>query len=515
LGLNFKKVSFTEEYLGPYLLESVTKGLYVDPLHAIREYVQNGIESNPPASEVKVVLQGKTLSILDNGGGMNEKDLKIAVMLGRSTKNPRDYFGFRGLGIYSGIPVCNKIVLSTKRKGENKRLFLEIDAKGLSDEIEAETQKSLLKLLTDHISKAEMPNAPVRDQGTHVQLVDILDDYKHYFTPESIEYYMSQVLPVEIDPRFPYRDGISRELSKEVSDYRVSNIYFNGKPIYRPPYITDVERPAFNILRDGKGAPLAFYWYCMHKDDKQIEEAGSSGIVYKKKGFTVGDPSTCISSWFKSSQHLFYWAVGEVHVIADLKPNSERMDFEDEPLKRTLLNELENRLKVAVEEEGRKRSFLSHLEENVETIKQASSKTTFKSVEEKTETIKEISAIKNALLRDKKKEFIKFAPHSIKSKIPSLINKAKKLQKAYSSAPISRKGAPIPKPVRATEKILLKRQPPIPSLTDALQDIDLTEQAKEIIEIVEKTIDEYFAKTPTACFEIKQKILDRLLKDLE
>ncbi len=507
-------MSFTEEYLGPYLLESVTKGLYVDPLHTIREYVQNGIESNPPASEVRVALHGKTLSILDNGGGMNEGELKIAVMLGRSTKNPRDYFGFRGLGIYSGIPVCNKIIISTKRKGENKKLFLEIDAKGLNEEIEAETQKSLLKLLTDHISKAEMSDAPLREQGTHVQLIDILDDVKHYFNPESISYYMSQVLPVEIDPRFPYRDEISREL-KAVPDYRVSNIYFNGTSIYRPPYITDVERPAFGILRDRKGAPLAFYWYCMHKDDKQIEEEGSSGIVYKKKGFTVGDTHTCISSWFKSSQHLLYWAVGEVHVIADLKPNSERMDFEDEPLKRALLDELEKRLKVAVEEEGRKRSFLSHLIENVSKIEQASPKTTFNSVEAKTETIKEISATKKALLRDKEKEFIKFAPRSIKYKIPSLIQKAKKLQRVYSSAPISRiKRAPTPKP-EVAEKISLKKQPPIPSLVDALQDLDLTEQAKEIIEIVEGTIDEYFAKTPNMCFEIKQKIIDKLLKDLK
>jgi len=516
LALDFKKVQFTEEFFGPYLLESITKGLYVDPLHAVREYVQNGVESEPPATEVKVALQGKTLSIWDNGGGMDEEELKIAIMVGRSTKNPRDYFGFRGLGIYSGVPICRRILLSTKREGESKRLFLEIDAEGLSNEIESETEKTLTKLLTDHVSKADMKDVPSAEHGTHVQLIDILDDCKDHFTKENISYYMSQVLPVDFGPHFPYREDISTELRKRVHDYLPSCIYFNGTPIYRPPDITDIEKPTFEIIRDQKGNPLAFYWFCMHKDDKQIEEEGNSGIVYKKKGFTVGNNNTCLNHWFPSSQHLFYWCVGEVHVIADLKPNSERTDFEDEPLKRTLIDELKTRLWAAINEEARKRSYLTHLERNINKLEQVPSKAVFTSLEEKTDRIREISDAKGAILRDqKKKDLFKFASPSLKSKIPSMVRKAKRVQRAYHSTPIGKTKTIPSERGEGPGEISPKKQPRIPSLIDAIQDLDLTQEAKDVLTIIEEILDEYFSKNPNTSFEIKQKIIENLQKALK
>ncbi len=89
------------EEIGGELLNILSKGLYTNPLDAIREYVQNSIDAY--ANEVEIQVTGNSVYVLDYGMGMNREQLLQAREFGVSTKSIEQNVGFRGIGIYSGF----------------------------------------------------------------------------------------------------------------------------------------------------------------------------------------------------------------------------------------------------------------------------------------------------------------------------------------------------------------------------------------------------------------------------
>lgn len=66
-------VPLPEAGIGGELLNILSKGLYTNPLDAIREYVQNSIDAN--ANEVEIQITGNSVWILDWGDGMARDEL--------------------------------------------------------------------------------------------------------------------------------------------------------------------------------------------------------------------------------------------------------------------------------------------------------------------------------------------------------------------------------------------------------------------------------------------------------
>src|SRR5438874_13489010 len=91
----FVMLPVTDDAIGGMLLPLVTQGQYTDPLHAIREYVQNAYDAD--ASQVIVRIAGNSLIISDDGRGMGHADLLEARGLGVSSKDPELDVGFRGI----------------------------------------------------------------------------------------------------------------------------------------------------------------------------------------------------------------------------------------------------------------------------------------------------------------------------------------------------------------------------------------------------------------------------------
>ena len=125
----FSNIPVKEEDIGPQLLPILSKGLYTNPLHSLREYIQNGVDAG--ASEVLVKITGDSLLIRDNGKGMNLDELTKARKFGVSDKDPQFTVGFRGIGIYSGYDLCDRLIISSKQKNEINRFLLEFDFKGM------------------------------------------------------------------------------------------------------------------------------------------------------------------------------------------------------------------------------------------------------------------------------------------------------------------------------------------------------------------------------------------------
>ena len=97
--------------VGKYTLETLTNGMYSNPLDLYREYIQNAVDSidekikkvEDTVEHYKIDIQieplSGTISIRDNGEGIAfniaEKSL---VDIGNSDKDKKKSRGFRGIG---------------------------------------------------------------------------------------------------------------------------------------------------------------------------------------------------------------------------------------------------------------------------------------------------------------------------------------------------------------------------------------------------------------------------------
>lgn len=505
MGIKFEQVEYTANDIGCMLFESITKGLYSKPLHAIREYVQNEIEADPPPKKIEVILEGKNLSIMGDGGGMSFEDIMEAKKVGLSFKDPTKHFGFRGIGIWSGVSIADKIVISTKRRGMSEWIILEIDCKGIRKELEERAIRPLTQMLTDHvlIGKKEGPREV---QGTHVQIIGLLSEVMEYFKEETVRKYLSQVLPVDFDARFQYASEVNKNLKRHVFNYNVQNISFNGQPIYRPPYIRNLERPIFGLI-EHRGQELGHFWICLNKQRGKISEEDCRGVVYKQWNYMVGDRKSC-RPFLDAAAHLADWYVGELHVIStEIIADSTRMDFECIPAFDKLVEEFEKRMKN-IAEGARKKSHIETLDEKLAEVKNlVKPPTEFDNAREKLRMLTKIESTRDYL---RKKQRHKWTPASKKQHVKEAIMKLSKAIEKVDEVPITL--------VTRRKKSEAKSAKKIPKDVDSFQQLielfDLTGLTQEVLIIVEKVLDGVFSKDAETLKQIKTSILQALLQRL-
>jgi molecular chaperone HtpG len=511
--VTFKPLVYQAEFIGPHLLESITKGLYTDPKHVIREYVQNAIEADPPSSTVKVHIREGEISVLDDGGGMNEEMIIEALKIGFSKKDPRRHFGFRGIGIWSGVAVCDTILISTKRKSERKEYIVKINAKGIREEYERKV-KPLTQVLTENVEIGEIDATPEK-HGTHVRLINILEEAKSLLSLDDVRRYMRFSLPAKFSSAFPFRKKIEIELGGNVPYYKSAEIFLNDEPIYRPPFIGNLEGPYTLPIKIG-GQKFAFVWYCVHKENKAIPDPESRGLVYKKFGFTIGDEARSIFDWWETSRGLFNWCVGEIHIIhQDIKPNSERTDLENSEEKSLLTQRLKG-IASEIEDKSRLQSFFINLYDRIREMNLMLEEPTFSSEEEKDECIYELRRLVNLMQGDlQKRKYMQYIRERDKNRLVRAIERGKKLIEKYKRIPVTPevgiKKEKIPAEIPAP-KIEVKELPPTPSFSDLLDLDKFGSETKTVLTSVEMILDEYFSKDPTISSEIKRRIAEKIKK---
>ena len=107
--------------IGAELLSILTRGMYLDPLDALREYVQNGVDAK--AKNIFIKIRQNTVVIEDDGEGMNATTMRKAIRLGISDKNPAKDVGFMGIGLYSSFHLCDKLLIYSKTKNVSPSNF--------------------------------------------------------------------------------------------------------------------------------------------------------------------------------------------------------------------------------------------------------------------------------------------------------------------------------------------------------------------------------------------------------
>lgn len=342
---------FTKADIGSELLSVLTRGIYLHPLDTIREYVQNSIDAR--SNVINIKRNPHSIVIVDDGSGMNEEDLSFAKKLGISRKDPSDNVGFRGIGLYSAFPYCDKLILIT-RQDNSKPLYLQIDFKlmriRLQDIEESRFSSefkslSLVDLLNEAIVIGEYLEYEVESVGTKVILSGLNKDMYDYVNDDvRFHDYLENTIPLKLNPSFNMAELIASKHPLFSSD---RTVIVDGQEIYKP-YKND-------IFGNNRGVGPIFYpnpeeifnfginvfaWVAFNDNSKPIQYNTFRGLLVKYKGFSIGDRNYLKK--FSVNHSKYIRITGEIVIESndELRPLAGREDFEPSKASSDLMQKL-------------------------------------------------------------------------------------------------------------------------------------------------------------------------------
>ncbi|HUI30184.1 MAG TPA: ATP-binding protein [Candidatus Acidoferrales bacterium] len=335
--------SITANDIGGELLPIITRGLYKDPLDALREYIQNSIDAG--SSEVHVTLSRDLIMIRDDGTGMNESTARNSVRLGISEKKHTHDIGFRGIGIYSSFELCSELEIYTKVIESSEGYLVRFNFDGMRTRLEQDEKRKKLghkkkfyleKLLKETVVTKVDEEHVITTHGTVVILNGIRPEFQKRIidTAEVIEY-LQNVIPLPFSERFSYSTIIDEKLRR--NDYRSIKLKLTSPDhddyIYKP-YEDSIfehgkgEKPKFfEVKRRNSVKKFGFCWVCHNDDRKALKQDEMRGILIKKFGFSIAGREY-LETYF--TRVVFNRRItGELIVQnRNLIPNAARSDFE-------------------------------------------------------------------------------------------------------------------------------------------------------------------------------------------
>jgi len=365
---------------GMHLLETLTAGMYNEPLAIFREYIQNSADSIDKARinamskkmNISIDLQplNRRIVITDNGFGIDvENAKKIFNSVGISEKKSFKYRGFRGIGRLGGIAFCDKAIFKTKSNTEDYESIQIWDNKGI--------QLILNDYKNENISLEEVFN-----KATSYELKKIGNKNKSYFKVilegvhsfrdnlfdlPRVKHYLEQNVPIPFSPSFQHGTIIHNYLKKHVHNYNSYNIYLNDQKLYKRyensvrvvkggyDKIQDVKLLEYDVDEDVK----VYGWYAIREENigSITKSEGVSGLRTKLGNILLGD-SHLLDSCFRESRFNSY-IIGELHITGDgLVPNGRRDNFVDSSAKVKYYNLVERKIGIPLSRDIRQKSRL-------------------------------------------------------------------------------------------------------------------------------------------------------------
>lgn len=321
-------MKFSNEIIGARLLEVITSGLYAGNLNCIREYVQNSIDSGAKNIDIKLE-NGKNLQISDNGEGMDRDELYNSLTIGKSKKT-KDQIGWRGIGIWSGVSACDRLIIITKKKNNPKyRIIIDNNLIRTSFENDENFLLTVLDNATTDIEECELGNDDsLKDSHyTIIRLESIDNSQQEFFSETNIRRYLEKTVPSPLNPdKFDLKTKIDNYLEKLNVKFPNVEIRFNNYTIYRVPHSSNIfyqEIIPYEFKIDDR--IIAIGWFLCTKNKAKLNPP-NSGIYFKKKGMTLGDENLIRKCYDISYNE---WQFGEIHILSDtIRENAARDDFE-------------------------------------------------------------------------------------------------------------------------------------------------------------------------------------------
>ena len=351
--------------LGVHLLETITRGMYREPFHAVREYIQNAYDSIREARRlgilggsdgcirINVDPAKRTLEIRDNGAGLAPEAAAVYLLdigksaKGRSTEGAERNAGFRGIGRMAGMSYCRELRFETST-GDGRKCTVAFDAAGIN-QLTARGQEPTT--IVDAIRKNSFiadESTASRDRFLAVRLIG-LDAADAFLDDKALRDYIALNAPVPYDDTvWSHGDAIraiAREQAATESLDQVQVVICDADD----NVVHDVRRPFKNTFRtkDTRGnagrtvsvegiraLPSStasdggwWGWIAIHERGGALADVPFAGLRVRMHNIAIGG-NELVRELFKT-QYLALWVFGEIHITdLGLVPNSQRDGFE-------------------------------------------------------------------------------------------------------------------------------------------------------------------------------------------
>ena len=350
-----------EPVAGKFLLEILTKGMYSNPLHIYREYIQNASDSIdkaiskglicPGDAEVHISVDkaGQKVSIVDNGIGISSSIARVKLLsVGVSDKDGIVERGFRGIGRLGGLAYAKEVQFITSSAGDNVKTIMTCDCARMQILLQKSNNETsdIMETFQAISSFAEEPE----ESNKHyfeVHLIGVPEE-SGLLEETEVTRYLAETAPIDFDSQQFLQARKIREYFLEkgwqIPCYKILR-GTRRKPIYKlysrsmstgqqertksKDYVRDVE---FVYKETHDGTPLCIGWIAITDFSGSISDEAIQGIRFRKGNILVGDNST-FSKFFPLSSLEASRAnkcfAGEIHILhKDIVPNSQRDDFE-------------------------------------------------------------------------------------------------------------------------------------------------------------------------------------------
>ena len=356
----------SEPVAGKFLLEILTKGMYSNPMHVYREYIQNSTDSidkaiaegvlNEADAAIHIQIDGaeRKITIRDNGCGISVQKVRETLLnIGHSDKNGVDERGFRGIGRLAGLACAEEVRFITSAHGEPVKTVMTCDCVKMQRLLQKNnTETTDIMETFKAISSFAEPQPEEKDKHYfEVCMIGVQSD-SNLLNESDVWKYLAETAPVDFDSqKFSQAEKIRdyfNEMGFPITCYKILR-GTRKLPIYKlysrtlstgqqartkdRDFVRNIE---FTCGTASDGKPLYIGWLALTEFKNSISDESVQGIRLRKGNILIGDNSTFakffpMSALEGSRANKFF--AGEIPVLHDeMTPNSQRDDFEPSPV---------------------------------------------------------------------------------------------------------------------------------------------------------------------------------------
>lgn len=348
--------------IGAFVLETLTTGMYTNPLDTLREYIQNSFDAIRDAErdgllsngagriEITVDEKARNLILRDNGTGIPvDAVYPRLVNIGMSSKSIQTDAGFRGIGRLAGMAYCKRLIFNTQGNGESDTSSVAFHCEELLQAMSPRMKQ--VKELADVIgSHATVTTEKTRkkEHFLEVRMEGINEAGQPFLEWKKVNTYLCQVAPVGFDTQsFQHAGTIHQWLRlHSIGIPAVSIIIACGsmnyqvfKPYRKLTYTTIQEKHKIHVkgvrfFPENASPDSPFWgWYAETNCPGTFGDDTVAGFRLRKANIGIGMADRMTEIFAEASEsyaRLNKYFMGEIHIQdPSVVPNARRDGFED------------------------------------------------------------------------------------------------------------------------------------------------------------------------------------------